>query len=50
MGIKAQRDSNYTVFYEEMIKILKEQEKFQESLELKVALAEAIDPVQDICF
>ena len=38
------------VFYEELIKIFKEQDKFQESIEMKVALAEATDPVQDIFF
>ena len=47
MFVKAEQQVQYKPFHVELVAILQEQEKFQEALEMKVALAEAIDPVQE---
>ena len=47
MFVKAEQQVQYKPFHVELVTILQEQEKFQEALEMKVALAEAIDPVQE---
>ena len=48
LQLKAQQNSDYNVFYKELDSITTEQNKFLENLEYQVAVAEAMDPVQDL--
>ena len=48
MQIKASTKEEYAVFHSELLEILKEQQKFQDALEMKIAVADCLDPVQDL--
>ena len=45
LQIKAQQNSSYEVFYQELGKVIEEQSRFMGNLEYQVAVAEAMDPV-----
>lgn len=46
MQLKASKNDAFKIFQEELEKMCDEQNKFLESLEYEVAVAEAVDPVQ----
>ena len=48
--LKAAKNDGFTVFLEEIETVVAEQNRFMEALEYKVAVAEAIDPMQDSFF
>ena len=50
MKIKAEAKPDFKVFYDEIETLTKEQNTFVENLEFQMAVAEAIDPVQDGVF
>ena len=47
MRLKSEARVDFLVFTEELEKVTVEQARFLESLEYQVAVAEALDPVQD---
>ena len=49
LQIKSASKEEYGVFYQELLQITKEQQKFLDALEYKIAVADCMDPVQVIC-
>ena len=50
IAIKVSNEAGYSVFERELDKVLDEHHSFQENLELQVAMAENLDPVQVYLF
>ena len=50
MRLKSEANVSFQVFTDELEKVTLEQAKFLEQLEYQVAVAEALDPVQDLVF
>ena len=50
MRLKSEANVSFQVFTDELEKVTEEQAKFLEKLEYQVAVAEALDPVQDMVF
>ena len=50
MQIKADKQTSYKSFQAELEQIISEQTKFQDKVEYLVAVAESLDPLQDLVF
>ena len=50
LQILAEKKPEYQVFHEQISKMTEEQNRFVEKLEYKLAVAEAVNPVQDLFF